>query len=293
MDIENSNNTQDYEKMKLLMLMVVRNEEELIEKNIRFHHAMGVDGFMVINHNSTDKTTEILEKLFREGIVIDLYGADTEVHQHSIWVNTMVARAVRHHKADWIMHADADEFYYSKSLNLKKSISLQPNANVLWMNGHQFFPDDREDFFNCPYFTSAIEDTIVPAVLHKAEGVKYVTNGNHNVYMKDTTAREKSKDICFFHYNIQNYKNYEGKAKRWQANVDAETPNWRELPPDVKPNNGKSCHIYELVGRYEKGTLREHYDSLYNEQKRNELLASGELIEDYSVRNFLKEKNII
>ena len=53
-------------KMKLIMTFVVRDEENIIEQNIRFHKAMGVDGFIVLSHNSLDRTNEILEKLKTE-----------------------------------------------------------------------------------------------------------------------------------------------------------------------------------------------------------------------------------
>ena len=38
----------DYMDVKLLMTLVVKNEENIVEENIRFHCAMGVDGFIVI-----------------------------------------------------------------------------------------------------------------------------------------------------------------------------------------------------------------------------------------------------
>ena len=59
-------------KIRLIMTLLVKDEEEILEKNIRFHKEMGVDGFIVTSHNSKDKTDEILEKLKEEGIVLEI-----------------------------------------------------------------------------------------------------------------------------------------------------------------------------------------------------------------------------
>ena len=46
---------------KLMMTLLVKNEEGMLEENLRFHKAMGVDGFIVTDKNSSDRTQEIIE----------------------------------------------------------------------------------------------------------------------------------------------------------------------------------------------------------------------------------------
>lgn len=41
-------------------------------------------------------------------------------HQHSVWVAEMIHLAKNKYYADWVINADADEFYYSSCLDLKK-----------------------------------------------------------------------------------------------------------------------------------------------------------------------------
>lgn len=48
------------------MTFLVKDEKDIIERNIRFHQTMGVDGFIVISHNSTNRTNDILEYLKRK-----------------------------------------------------------------------------------------------------------------------------------------------------------------------------------------------------------------------------------
>ena len=49
--------------MKLAMTIMVRNEADVIEDNLRFHRAQGVDFFIALDNGSTDGTREILESL--------------------------------------------------------------------------------------------------------------------------------------------------------------------------------------------------------------------------------------
>lgn len=50
-----------YKKMKLIMTLVCKDEIDIIEKHLLFHHHMGVDGYIVTDNNSTDGTRELLE----------------------------------------------------------------------------------------------------------------------------------------------------------------------------------------------------------------------------------------
>lgn len=126
---------------KLIMTLVVKNEEDIVEQNIRFHCAMGCDGFIVTSHNCTDNTNEILKKLKQEGLVLDIFYETSPNHQLNVWVSRMVDLARRKYHATWMINADADEFYYSKSLNLKESIYKCAGnfANVLWVDSNFYF----------------------------------------------------------------------------------------------------------------------------------------------------------
>ncbi|WP_290381647.1 glycosyltransferase family 2 protein, partial [Bacteroides acidifaciens] len=40
----------------------VKDEEDIIESNIKFHMSLGIDGILVTDNGSTDSTMEILKK---------------------------------------------------------------------------------------------------------------------------------------------------------------------------------------------------------------------------------------
>ena len=287
--------------MKLFMTIVIRDEDSIIEKNIRFHKAMGVDGFIVTSHNSTDRTNEILNKLKQEGFVLDILYKNSPNHQHHVWVDEMIKIAKKKYKADWIINADADEFYYSKDLNLKKSIwsYKKINPNVLTVDSTYLFPDNRDDFINCPYFVTKPfqdfeanmlniiqDDTFKPfigtksciKVIHKTKGYRKIYDGNHSIKM----FRRKqlyATNIVLYHYHIKNYKEYERKILRWLDSA--------HLMP-----KGMGEHMKKMIMIYKENKLREHYNNQYGENIRNFLINEGVVSIDKSVSNFVKWKDI-
>ena len=54
--------------MRLVMTLKVRDEEDVIEDNLRFHGAMGVDFFIVMDNGSVDGTPEILARYADAGL---------------------------------------------------------------------------------------------------------------------------------------------------------------------------------------------------------------------------------
>lgn len=288
-------------KFKLIMTLVVKDEEDIIEQNIRFHCAMGCDGFIVSSHNSTDKTNDILEKLKKEGLVLEIIYRTSPNHQLNVWVNEMVQIAKKKYKADWCINADADEFYYSKSLNLKESIMKDGAgwANVLIVDSTFLFPNNKKDFLkdSCYFISNPfqkfeaeqlnLDENIFKEfigsqgctkVIHSTKGNPKCQKGNHSIKM-NKLKMISSTDIKLFHYYIKNYDKYVAKALKWKDSVK------------YKPA-GEGEHLKKIVDLYEKGLLFENYNTMYGEKMRQFLIEQGVVSVDKSVSNFLKWKNI-
>ena len=56
----------DARRPRIVMALLVRNEEDIIEMNIRFHANKGVDAFIVMDNGSEDRTCEIIQELANE-----------------------------------------------------------------------------------------------------------------------------------------------------------------------------------------------------------------------------------
>lgn len=288
-------------KIKLIMTLLVKDEEDIIGTNIRFHKEMGVDGFIVTNNNSTDNTLQILNKLKNEGLVLEIIDEKDETYKQEIWVDKMIRLAKHKYKADWVINADADEFYYSKDLNLKQSICKYPKINAIKVESTFSFPIDINNCLENPYFNTnpikdfeypllyeggneylryfSIENTrTCPKVFHSTKGYIMNVKGNHDVIMKNKILANNN-DIILYHYHIPNYKRYEAKAKRWALSAKHLT---------VGEN-----YLTKMVRLFNQGKLRDFYNLYYGEQMRNMLIDKGVVTPDFSVYNFLKYKGLL
>src|SRR5690242_5453423 len=112
---------------KLVMALKVRDEEDVLEQNLRYHRAQGVDFFVVTDNASTDGTPEILDRWVRAGLaaVIHEPGDDLAANGHK-WVTRMAREAATEHGADWVVHGDADEFWWPLEGSLKDTLAAIP-----------------------------------------------------------------------------------------------------------------------------------------------------------------------
>ena len=131
---------------RLIMTLLVKNEEELLEKNLLFHKAMGVDAFIVTDNNSADGTYGIIEKYRRKGWVVDVIRETATGYEQKEWVDRMIWRAKMSFGADWVINADADEFWYAPSGSLKKELS-KSRANVLTCEVRSMYPEEDKPFW--------------------------------------------------------------------------------------------------------------------------------------------------
>ena len=281
---------------RLVMTLLVRDEEDVVERHVRFHHAMGVDGFVVTSHKSSDRTDEILERLKREGLVLEILRESSDAFDQVKWVTRMIRLARDRHGADWVINADADEYYYSEQLDLKETIRQYAPANCLWFRNMMFFPDGSEDFFGCPYFVTRplkrfeaealgvseengygkfIWGNSFQKVAHATAGFVGIAMGNHDVSMRNKVPVHCA-DIKAFHYHIRNYSGYVEKVRRY-ADCAQTMP------------KGKGEHIKRMVRLLREGRLREDYESRFSREKLDFLLREGVVTIDPSVRNFLRK----
>ena len=110
---------------QITMTLLVRNEQDIISQNIRFHHAMGVDKFIVMDNLSTDATAQIVKTLSRD-IDIDYMFQPKDDYNQWQWVTEMAQRAAIEHKSDWVINNDADEFWVPQGGDFKSLLGALP-----------------------------------------------------------------------------------------------------------------------------------------------------------------------
>jgi hypothetical protein len=110
------------------MTLKVRDEEDILADNLRFHLAQGVDFFVVTDNGSTDSTGEILEGYERAGLAEVTREPSADLHDRGHeWVTKMARAAATEHGADWVVLGDADEFWWPLEGTLRDVLAAVPD----------------------------------------------------------------------------------------------------------------------------------------------------------------------
>src|SRR4051794_27608967 len=113
--------------MRLVMTLKVRDEADVIEDNLRFHRAMGVDFFVVTDNASVDGTSEILERYVAAGLAHVIHEPTSGLRMNEVdWTTRMARLAATEYDADWIFNNDADEFWWPLTGTIKGALESIP-----------------------------------------------------------------------------------------------------------------------------------------------------------------------
>jgi hypothetical protein len=109
--------------MKLVQMLVVRDEADIVDAQIAFHLNAGVDFVIATDHDSGDGTTEILESYSDQGYLHLI--RETGKNRDS-WRTRMARLAATEYGADWTIDCDADEFWWPRGESLKEILAAIP-----------------------------------------------------------------------------------------------------------------------------------------------------------------------
>jgi Glycosyl transferase family 2 len=113
--------------MRLLMTFKVRDEDDIIADNLRFHRALGVDFFLVLDNGSVDRTPEILARYADAGLAHVVRDESDDLRTMGAeWYTRMARMAATEYGADWVIHNDADEFWWPLSGTIKNALATIP-----------------------------------------------------------------------------------------------------------------------------------------------------------------------
>jgi hypothetical protein len=126
--------------MRIVMTLKVRDEEDILADNLRFHLAQGVDFFVVTDNGSTDATPEILSGFEDAGLADVVREPSEDFHElGQKWVTRMARAAASDHGADWVVHGDADEFWWPLRGTLRDTLAAAPDQYGALIGGRAEF----------------------------------------------------------------------------------------------------------------------------------------------------------
>ena len=230
---------------KVVMTLLVRNEQDVIAENILFHYHQGVGGFIVMDNLSTDATVEVVRDL-AHSIPIELRHQQDDTYSQSVWVTEMARAAATDHYADWVINNDADEFWMFPDFDARHYLNGFADdvcGVVLKRHNAVLIEDAIWDGFDAhPCFTELFElqslnqlgSPLPGKCLHRASNQVTVQQGNHSVSgLPGPTVHCDRARILHFPY--RRFQQYQSKIRlggaayarntQLQANVGR---TWRE-----------------------------------------------------------------
>ena len=178
--------------MKLVMTLLVRDEADIVDSQLAFHLNAGVDFVIATDHRSQDGTTEILESYAHDGY-LHLITESGEEFRQPAYVTRMARLAATEFGANWVLHADADEFWWPRGSSLKEVLGSVPRRFGIVSGLMRFFvarPDDGRFFSErmdvrlaatAPINDPSSRFRATAKICHRADPDIEVGLGNHSV----------------------------------------------------------------------------------------------------------------
>lgn len=234
-------------KLKLVMTLLVRDEEDLVGANIDYHLSRGVDFIVATDNGSVDGTVDILREYETRGILKLIIEKEQDFSQ-SKWVNRMGMIAYEEFGAEAIFHCDADEFWWPASGSLKSELIARPDTDVLGVRTvNMILPRSggRESFFDMKYaVVNPMTGSNVPeesrttslflfafpgkVIYSTRKGYLHVNQGNHSVVHTGIDyVPGLSLDMCIVHYPIRSYEHFRRKVLNGASAYNRNVGGWQ------------------------------------------------------------------
>lgn len=263
---------------RLVMTLLVKNEEELLAENLEYHHAQGVDAFIITDNNSTDRTPDIIEHYRQRGWVVEVIRETATDYSQKQWVDRMVMLAKTRHHADWVINADADEFWYSPHHNLKYELT-QTHANVMQCSIRNVLPEEGKPWYAWRHTVRCVPDpeaydlspyTIfnrqTQKVMHRTDGYLQISMGNHKVSM--LPRRMAHSEVIIFHFNIRTRQQFLTKMIN----------GGRQLEQRKSKHGGRHWRYFYALHKQHR--LEAEYDRVVGTHVLDRLTQSGYVVEE-------------
>jgi hypothetical protein len=275
----------------LVMTLLVRDEEEILEANMRYHLDQGIDHIIVTDNLSSDRSREIIQGFVSQGVATYLFeSADT--HSQSRWVTRMARMACETLHADWVVHSDADEFWIPVGhQSLATFFSECQEWDIIEAQRHDFVcvqdetaKDRPRPFWERMTYRKTVSlnplgNPLPPKVAHRASANAVVADGNHAVSGLER-PRKLQGGLEILHFPLRSRTQYINKIRVGGRALMNNT----ELPLKVGATWRKQ---YEELQN--TGSLSFLESSIVNTEELETLISSRAVVEDTRLKSVLQE----
>jgi glycosyltransferase involved in cell wall biosynthesis len=236
----------------LVMTLLVKNEADIIKYNLDHHLSSGVDKVIVMDNNSSDGTRDILESYQKD--LVSIIDQPSNSYYQSVWVTEMNKLAKRM-GANYIINADADEFFYNTN-NLKdeflsdhyQGINVDViNIGLQYKDGKESFPKDNILTINKNFNGKGIRLKWPTTFMYKTQPYDCnVHQGNHMV--DGATPIRNSIGTVIYHFPYRSKKQFIDKIK-----------NGIKVLSNSNLPAGQGYHWIEMYNEYSSGRIDDYY----------------------------------
>jgi hypothetical protein len=207
--------------MKVVMTLLVRDEVDIVDAQLRYHFERGIDFVVATDNRSVDGTTEVLARYEREGRLHLI--RESGVIRQSEWVTRMARLAAEELGADWVINADVDEFWWPRQGSIRETLAAVPaHFGVVRGLMRHFVPRPGADE---PFFERMIvRHPSVPSrfdlynanvkVAHRAVRDVEVTGGNHDAYGEGLALLRQWFPFEVLHFPVRSVAQMQAKFSR-------------------------------------------------------------------------------
>ena len=253
------------------MTLLVRDEADIVDANLAYHLARGVDEVIVTDHRSHDGTRERLDAWAAADPRVHVLHEDRERCDQAAYVTRMARMARRELSADWVLNDDADELYWpEEGADIKEALARVPRSyGRLELPRVNFVarPEDERPFFERMTLREVesvdeIGRPLRPKVAHRASPRATVGRGSHAVGGTPRLWRTCRRPlITVLHFPRRTFAQYRHKVE-----IGGATPGY----------DHKTIVAAHTALQY--GRLEERY--------RDEASRDAGLVEDRRLRDF-------
>jgi hypothetical protein len=275
--------------VKVVMTLLARDEADVVDAQLAYHLNAGVDFVIATDNRSQDGTTEILEAYEREGC-LHLIREPGDDMQQGPWVTRMAQLAAGEYGADWVINADADEFYWPRGSSIKEALAATPERYGYVRSFVRAFLLRGDD--DGTFFAERMNVRLTPQapindpgtlfrpgakIVHRGDAAIVLGHGTHTLAGTPLSPLRGWYPLELLHFPLRTREQAERKfVSAWSA--------WSR-----NPDRDPSHYLTRGYEAAQEGRLEQFLDSLtVTDDDLERGLADGSLVVDNRLRDALR-----